>query len=396
MNLHCILGPAGSGKTHFINSKILDDPSFGYRTATTGIAALNLGELPGNPTPTTINHALGFFNAESLLRKYNKGGITFALKNISYKCKNLIIDEVSLLSSSVLDLIVLSIKHFNQKFNKNMGLYIIGDLGQLPCVNGQPFFKAKCFPEFKVTHLTEVKRQSNLEFIQALHYIRRGEASKAYDFFKHNVNFINSPLTSFRGTTFFATNNQVDIFNKRCLNRLLGEPKTYKCKLEGELHPSWKSIPQFLTVKPGCIIQLLYNDFASGFANGDTAIVNELWNNSMYISLLRTNKQLLLKPRKLENTPLTSSGYAGKSIGTLHFIHARLAYAITIHRSQSLTLDSCQLDLTSNSDFIRRQSGMLYTALSRVRTPDKLYVVGTPDDIVSHCYVDPSFLPFIK
>jgi hypothetical protein len=225
-----------------------------------------------------------------------------------------------------------------------------------------------------------------------------GKAKEAAAWFADNIEFTSKINDRFRGTTFFSTNNEVDIFNKRCLSKLVGESKSYYAKLEGTANPTWKNIPQRLELKPGCIIQLLYNNFEQGFANGDSAIVNDLWNNAVYISLLRKNKELFLRPRILENYEINSKGYKeSKPKGTLKVMHARLAYALTVHKAQGLTLDKVQLDLkSSGSQFLSKQSGMLYTALSRVRNPEGLTIVGTPDDLVKCCYVDPNYLEWIR
>lgn len=217
------------------------------------------------------------------------------------------------------------------------------------------------------------------------------------DWFRNNVEFINSVDNHFRGTTFFATNNEVDIYNRKCLDRLIGEEKTYTATLTGKPDPQWKNIPQNLKLKRGCIIQLLYNNLDVGFANGDSAIVNELWNKAIYVSLLRKNKELFIKPRTLEYYTLNKFGKRNKHPeGTLSVMHARLAYALTIHKAQGLTLDGVQLDLRGvGSNFLSSQSGMLYTALSRVRSPKGLKIIGTPNDLVRCCFTNPTYLKWI-
>lgn len=398
VRLNAILGPGGTGKSWRINELIKEDANFAIRTATTGIAAVNMGTIPKAQDPTTINTALRYFNSENLLRKFHQGKTLFPLKMIGHKYKNIIIDEISMMDGGTLDVIVMAVQQYNELLNKDLGIIVCGDPGQLPPVTGKPFFHAKCWPEFKVEFLTEVKRQDNKDFVEALNNVRKGNIQEAVDWFKENIEFREEVNDRFRGTTFFATNNEVDIFNKRCLSRLLGESKSYYAKLEGEAAPTWKNIPQRLVLKPGCIIQLLYNDLNNGFANGDSAIVNELWNNAVYISLLRKKKEMFLRPRLLENYDITKYGTkAPKPKGTLSVMHARLAYALTVHKSQGLTLDGVQIDLKSaGSKFLSKQSGMLYTALSRVRSPEGLTIVGSPEDLVKCCYVNPAYLEWIK
>ena len=246
--------------------------------------------------------------------------------------------------------------------------------------------------------MTEVKRQKNTKFIDALNSIRLGKADEAYEYFKDNIRFTDKIQQVYRGTTFFPTNSEVDIFNKKCLHRLRGESKIYPAKGQGILNPVWTNLPSSLEVKPGAIVQLLYNDFDLGFANGDSATVLETWDEMMLITLMRKRKDLWLKYKTLYNYGFTTKGYRRhKADGELRLMHARLAFSLTVHKAQGLTLDSVQLNLKGiGSSFLKSQSGMLYTALSRVRTPEGLTIVGTPEDIVRCCYVNPKYLPWIK
>jgi intein/homing endonuclease len=334
--LEGVLGSGGTGKSFTINNRIKDNVSYGIRTATTGIAALNMGSIYGAEEPTTINKALNYFSVESLLSKYTKGKMLFPLKNINRKYQNIIIDEVSMLNAATLDLIVKSIKDYNKITNNDLGLIVSGDAGQLPPVQGAPFFMAKCWPEFNVTNLTEVKRQENVEFIKALNYIRRGEVLNAVDWFSSNIKFINEPNIYFRGTTLFAINNEVNIFNKRKLKLLQGESKIYNAVVEGEEHITWSNIDRSIELKKGAVIQLLYNDFNYGFANGDLAIIDDMWDKCIYISLLRKNKQICLRPRKIQHFNMTSKGYLEKKpLGTLQLFHIKLAAGQTFHKCVS-------------------------------------------------------------
>lgn len=396
--LEAILGGGGSGKSYYINSLIKEDNFYALRTASTGIAALNLGSIRGAAEPTTINSALRYFNAESLLRNFHQGKTIFPLKMIEKKYKNIVIDEISMVDSATLDLIVMAVDQYNNMFNKSLGILTSGDIGQLEPVSGSPFFMAKNWPRFNITYLTEVKRQENKDFVEALNLIRKGQSQAAIPWFKNNIEFRSDINLNHRGITLFSTNNEVDIHNRKCLDRLVGDSKVYYAKLEGVAHPTWKDVPKRLEVKPGCIIQLLYNSLEQGFANGDAAIVNEVWDNAIHISLLRKKKEIFLRPRKLENFEFDFKGHAKKTpIGILNVIHAKLMYGATTHKAQGLTLDNVQINLKGEGrNFLSRQSGMLYTALSRVRTPEGLTIVGTPEDLVKCCYVNPNYLKWIK
>ena len=398
--LYAVLGAGGTGKSYRINERIKEDSSFAFRTATTGIAAVNMGTIIGVEDPTTINRALRYFNAEELLRNYHTGKTSFPLKLIANKYKNIVIDEISMMDAGCLDVIVMALTKFNSDYNKDLGLIVCGDPGQLPPVNGKPFFQSRCWERFQVEFLKDVRRQKDKDFIDALNLIRCGKVKDAADWFENNIEFISDIDDSFRGTTFFSTNKEVDSFNRRCLNKIVGKSKIYKAELTGNPPRAWNNIPQQLELKPGCVIQLLYNSFNSStvFANGDSAIVNELWDKSIYISLLRKNKQVYLRPRTFQHFNYNKSGYKNsKPSATLKVLHARLAYALTIHKSQGLTLDAVQLNLKGRGcSFLAKQSGMLYTALSRVRDPKGLKIVGSVNDLIKCCYINPSYINWIQ
>ncbi len=395
--LEAVFGPAGVGKSYYINNLIKEDKCFGIRSATTGIAALNMGTIQGTQEPTTINRVLRYSTVEDLLHKYIKNKTFFVIKHLATRYKNIIIDEAGMLNSATLDLIVKSIENYNNQTQGDFGLLLSGDIAQLPPVEGKPIFEAKCWDQFNIINLTEVKRQDDVEFINALHFIRKGDALEAIDWFTKSITFIDTPNILFRGTTLFSTNNEVNIFNNRRLALLQGKEKVYTASLEGTEDPTWKNIDRVLTLKQGAVVQLLYNDFEYGFANGDLAIVDDLWENSIQISLLRKNRQIHLKPRKLEHFSLNSKGYLNKKPdGVLKLLHVKLAAAQSYHKSQGLTLDKLQVNLKGpGKNFIRTQSGMLYTALSRVRTPQGLVIVGTPQDLIDCCYVNPSYKKWI-
>lgn len=128
MRAKAILGPGGSGKSFYINSEISKDRTFAYRTASTGIAAVNLGPLSGSNIPKTINSALGFYNVETLLYSVTNKRINIYLRHIAEGYKNLIIDEVSMLSGQILDLIYVAINNYNKMKGTDLGLIVLGKL----------------------------------------------------------------------------------------------------------------------------------------------------------------------------------------------------------------------------------------------------------------------------
>lgn len=124
--LQAILGAGGTGKSFSINKIIEQDPYYGFRSATTGIAAVNMDSTLGVQTPTTINSALRYFNAEDLLRKYMQGKTLMPLKFIGEKFRNIVIDEVSMMDAGTLDLIVMAVEKYNETYKKDLGIIVMG------------------------------------------------------------------------------------------------------------------------------------------------------------------------------------------------------------------------------------------------------------------------------
>lgn len=395
--LEAILGQAGVGKSYTINQRIKANPKYGIRTATTGIAAVNMDNIEGVADAITINKALTFFDAASILKAYCKGILKFRIKMLCYSYRNLIIDECFMMNAAILDIIVMAIRDYNREYYADFGLILLGDVGQLTPVQGAPIFEAECWKDFKITKLEEVKRQENKEFAEALNHLRVGNLELALPYLEKNANFTSSINKKFKGTTFFPTNAEVTSFNRMRLQKILTPFKVYKAKITGSPDSLWNQLPQTIMLKQGCLIQLLYNDPEGKFANGDIAIVEEVWDNCIFISLLRRNKSFYLKPRKIFNYHVNSLGFKNKKpIGTLELMHVRLAYALTIHKVQSLTLDNVQICLNGpGKKFLGSQSGMLYTALSRVKTVEGLNIVGTIKDLRESCYVNPDYLKWM-
>jgi len=301
-----LTGEAGTGKTYMIRQHIEHDPSFGVLAATTGIAATNLGA--GVPT---IHSLLGFGNTVGAEDSYTSGGMLRRLRNLGEQgFQWLIVDEASMLHYKVLDFIVQALDDYNQTYSDNsqyqlMGLLLTGDICQLPPVpdklviggkevlskQGRPvnepipwLFKAECWPRFQAAtmRLREVRRQSDLTFIQALNAARSGNADKAVELLTQagaNFRFLQS--TEFDGTTIVATNEEVDRYNTACLMKVGGEKFRIKSERWSakQWPPSeWKNIPEELVLKVGALVMVLQNDQAGlgkqrRYVNGDLAHV---------------------------------------------------------------------------------------------------------------------------
>jgi ATP-dependent DNA helicase PIF1 len=383
-----LTGPAGSGKTWTLRERVAADPNYGVLAATTGIAAVNLGQ-----DCSTINSLLRYFDLEALGMSYRKGWSTSAIRRLSLMgYKNLIIEEASMLSAQQLEYIFASVVTANKDTNP-LGLVLCGDLSQISPVNGDYIFDAPCFREFKTTKLTEIKRQSDPDFIKALNQVRIGRADLAIEYFAFQVGFHSKPDLTFNGTTIFGTNAEADRYNEVRLKAQTGSPHTYYCAKGGAQKPEWSKIPSEFVVKKGSLIMILANNPALGYANGDLAHVTEFNKDSVEVVLMRTNKVVVVKTVTRSNDDYDRRTKKLRSVGFVTYMPIRIAYGATAHKSQGLSLDAVQIPC--GSSFIGMTPGGLYTALSRCRTAAGLRLIGSPSQLVGNCNVNTRVLPWL-
>lgn len=378
-----VIGPGGSGKTYRIQELCKLDPRYCLKTSTSGISAVHLGG-------TTINSTLGYFDTQELFYKLANGSLISTLKKIKNQADRLYIDEISMLSGMQLNFIVKAIQKYNEKFpNNRLGLELSGDFGQLAAVNDIPAFQSKFWNLFEIEYLNTVKRQENKEFIEALSQIRKGKAGDAADWLESNIGFHKKLDDNFEGTTIVPTNKEVDFFNSKSLKKIDTVSKTYIPILKGKAKVEWKQIPSQVTLKPGATVILLNNKLPE-YANGDLAVVKEVFAESVLVELHRTKKEHLITYHKVENQPVGSE----KVIGTLEYLPLRLSFFLTCHKTQGLTLDRLQIKF--DHKFWSNLHGGLYVACSRIRTPEGLRLVGTKDQFIKACYVNDLYRPYIN
>lgn len=296
----CFLtGQAGTGKTYLLRQHIERDPGFGVLAATTGIAAINLGA--GTPT---IHSLLGFGSTEGAEDAYSSGSMLRKIRligDMGYRW--IIVDEMSMLHYRVLQAILMGIDGYNDTYEGRqvMGLMLVGDFCQLPPVPGELYqggkvvmskqhkpvkeptpwtFKADCWPRFEqnIVKLTEVRRQSDVLFIEALNAARRGDGARTVELLKAaGANFKHLMNNSFDGTTIVATNDEVNRFNNLCLTKITGEEfwLTSERWYAKQYEPSeWKNVPDKAKYKVGSLVMILQNDQAAKgmprrYVNGD-------------------------------------------------------------------------------------------------------------------------------
>lgn len=362
-------GPAGTGKSFIINHISSFCPGIKI-TASTGIAAETIGG-------TTLHSFAGVGLAKDPMQKLVQNIRNNQLTMSRWlSTKILIIDEISMISSEFLDLIDEIAKEIrkNKKPFGGMQVICVGDFYQLPPVQGDFAFEADVWPELiglNVVVLEEVFRQKDPKFLKALHEIRTGKlTSESYKYITEN----SGKITDTHGilpTKLYSKNSEVDEINEKQLAALPGE--SYEYTAFDTVVPKFsKSVINFpisdlLELKVDAQVIILKN--SDDYKNGTRARVVECLDETVRVETL--DGVFTLKYEQFDV-------YSGKiKIATRRMIPLKLAWALTIHRSQGLTIDLLEVDL--ESVFAPAQA---YTALSRARTVEGLKVKGLSERVV--------------
>lgn len=376
MGYNCyITGAAGSGKTHLLNEYIKFLKNKGVEvgvTASTGIAATHMGG-------TTI-HSWSGLGIRDELTEYDLEDME-SKKYLYERFKNtdvLIIDEVSMLHHFRLDLIERIARHLkrNQLPFGGMQIILCGDFFQLPPVSrigereSHFSYKSDAWKKLnlKICYLEEQYRHKDDKFIKILNGIRgnnMSEESLSHLKGRHNI----SLKQGIEPTKLHTHNINVDTINDTELNRLPGQIFTYQMEDKGRksLVDALKKsclAPEVLRLKVGARVMFVKNNFEGGYANGTLGKVIECSNYGPKIML--TSGKIIV-PEKV-NWVIEEEG---KIKATITQYPLRLAWAITVHKSQGMSLDAVEVDLSKSFE-----KGMGYVALSRVRTLDGLRLLG--------------------
>jgi ATP-dependent DNA helicase PIF1 len=418
-----INGVAGTGKTHKMRQAIADEPTFGVLASTTGISAVNLGAI-------TINSLLKYFNTESLEDKFMRGHLATTLHRLALCYDNLVIDEISMMDALQLDFIYQALKAANgyKDIDEPMGIIAVGDFCQLPPVKARWAFEAECWPEFdKHTEtLTENWRTKNdphqAEFVAALTAARQGNGAEAARLLTDaGVKWHTSLENDFDGTTILPMNDEVSRYNWRALSKITKPKITVESHRWGQQRSEWGQnsrtkewgIPPTSEFKIGAYIMLLANKSEEGeliFANGDCGHIRDYQRGIFSIELQRNgeivevgqvarNNESKDKPDGWygdeDESPL--SEYCSRPhvkgakqdrryvVGQVKYYPMRLAYASTVHKSQGLSLDRCQIDIRNH---FFSAAAMEYVAISRCRTLEGLRLVGMREKFAANCKTD--------
>lgn len=400
LSTHTLLtGNAGTGKSTLIRKFIADNIEETVVLAPTGIAAVNIGgqtihsffHFPGRPLS---------YNAVKWLNPSLDPD--FLKRELIRKAKYFVIDEISMVRADLMD----QIQWF---FHKNFGgvgfagkkLIMIGDLDQLPpvvatdeeremIVSRYPsefFFHANCWnplkensSTFEVVKLTKVWRQTDPQFIELLNDIKTNNLSPDTIFnlnkkcYREDDRF--SPED---GIVLCATNALANDINSEMIhNRLEGD----LIKLEGEIKGTFDkkscTVEPMIELKIGCRVMIMKNsigfDPEESYANGEIGVLKEYNKEQRELFIKMDNgKNIIMGQYEFESIEYTydkkEDKILHKKVGTFLQYPIKVAYAITIHKSQGQSFDKVIIDLGEKGAFAH---GQTYVALSRCRSLEGL------------------------
>lgn len=439
---HFLCGTAGVGKTFEVKAFArAQKPGSVALCATTGIAAINLGE------GTTLNALLGYFDTASLRDSYVAGHVQARLRSLRRAgLRWICCDEVSMMNAEQLTIITRALTEINTPRDlagvgeesstssdetptgeepPQVGLILVGDFGQLPPIpdklpNGRNAATPYAFlsPEWSryaehVTKLTTVRRQDQQDFIKAIHAVRAGDLVNALRFFRDRLH--PQMDQQFNGTTIVAKNESVDRVNQLRLDQLTTPAVSFTKRSWGKPRGEWKQIPEQMTLKETALVMILANrrvlddpkDPSSGwyvYVNGDLGelvgvrqvvrgpiAMVRLQRTGAVVDVWQVTREHLIPLEVGRRKELTEVGEEAKIrdkseiIGAVTYMPLRCAYASTVHKCQGLTLDRVQVDLR---DHFFGSAGMMFVALSRARTAEGLRIVGSEQTFCARCVVN--------
>jgi ATP-dependent exoDNAse (exonuclease V) alpha subunit len=373
-----LTGPAGSGKTYLLNKYVEYLKSNNIQvgiTASTGIAATHLNGMTIHSwTGIGIKDKLEVKDITDLMNKMH-------LRIRFLYAKVLIIDEISMLHAYRLDMVDKVCRAFKYKDEPFGGLQVImcGDFFQLPPVgrgneDGSFAYKSDIWNQMglKICYLEEQYRQSDLDFLQVLNDIRGSNVNDT------TLNFLisryNQEVEGLQSPTKLYTHNiDVDAINNMELAKIKEKPHTFDMTSSGKrelIDILIKSClaPEQLTVKKKAIVMFVKNNFDKGYVNGTLGKVTGFDKEGYPIVRTLAGKEIIADPT---SWTIEDEGVVKAEISQ---VPLRLAWAITVHKSQGMSLDAAQIDLSKS--FV---PGMGYVALSRVRTLSGMKLVGIND-----------------
>ena len=425
-NRHVFLtGKAGTGKTTFLHKLAASTHKRYVILAPTGIAALNArgvtihsqflfpfgSFLPEKQRPLDIAEG-AFHDHDTLTRRHPLNALR---RNVLREVDLLIIDEVSMLRADLLDAIDFRMRAVRQNRRESFGgaqVLLIGDLYQLPPVvkddewrvmqryyASMHFFESQVLKQHGYAHieLDRIFRQQDDRFIHILNNLRnntveRGDVEELNAHYRPAISSAES-----EGVITLTTHNyKADEINQQTLAKLPGKAHAFEADIEDDFPQSMFPVPQRIELKVGAQIMFVKNDPEKMYFNGKLARVEEMNDEGITVrmyegagdapssSTYKLKRELWENKRYVVNA--ASKEQEEEVLGTFAQYPIKLAWAITVHKSQGLTFTKAIIDVGQAF-----APGQVYVALSRLRSLDGLIlrtridpsVVSSDKDVVA-------------
>ena len=380
-----LTGKAGTGKTTFLKHLTSTTTKRFVVLAPTGVAAINAGgstihsffQLPLCPYLPDVKELITEYQTPERYRSLRKERI-----KIIRTLDLLIIDEISMVRADLLDAVDMTLRRYrrNDRPFGGVQLLMIGDGQQLSPVvkeNERPFmaqvypspyfFHAKALQnmEYVTIELQKVYRQKDSDFLDVLNAVRENRiTADVLKVLNSRVHAYDDDDDTIRLTTH---NAQADAVNLRKLEMLPDEVKMFEADIEGDFSENSYPADFVLSLKVGAQVMFIRNDSEAGFYNGKIGKVTDMIPGKQVEVTDSDGQVIYVTPAEWPNLQYALNEDSGEIeqsvVGVFRQLPLRIAWAITIHKSQGLTFDKVIIDAGSAFAF-----GQVYVALSRCRT----------------------------